>query len=852
MFAPAPSRDPQPRGTPLSRSRTPRTLVPALAVALVATLAAVAPAAAEPEAADVAVDPGEAAAVAAARVAPTPVPEPATLTNPVSAPFADSYADPAVLRGKDGWWYAYATSDPLVSDGEFGLMHMARTRDFAEWEYLGTVFDESTRPAWAAEGSFFWAPDVRFVDGEYRLYYTVTDSAAKPGDDPGIGMATAPTPAGPWTDIGRPVVESEELPTELLRDDVTPFEIDETGGAATAQDQAQVAQEEGVSTRADDGDPAPPSYAGLIDPSLFVDDDGRVYMYVGGFAGGPQVVELDETGTRTVGELQQVAVSDRYEGSYVLRRGDFYYLMLSAAGCCSAVASGYSVFVGRSESPLGPFVDAEGVPLADSRAGGTQVLASNGNRWVGVGHHAVMTDTTGQDWMVYHGIDREDGWLSEPGGINKRPMLVDRMDWIDGWPVVNAGAGPSEGPIPGPVLGSAMGITTDDPASNRAFRALTGRFASVADDDGDAGQVGELRPARRAPAVATARELLRGENRFETDVRLDPGAEVCVRVDGWRRGAEVCLDDGDRTLTSSARGRDDRLRSVAPVPDRIDLQQWHTLVVTLDAEGVRADLQESRLADPVAVATVPLPARGGTEGVLLLVGRGGSADVDNLSVAPLAPAPPPLVPDPEVGDVVAVETFDRDLEDVLADGWELSGEDPGVAASDGALSWPLTDGDLTSPDGGPALLREAPEGDWVLETDLRLDVGTDTVRNFQQGGLVVDAGPDQMVRLSSVALGESRVVEFLTRRDADGVVVQGGHLDGPPATDITLRILRTSNEAGEQLYRSAFSVDGGQTWRWGMTWTLPAGTDVRIGLQAGGGADPATTAFFDEVRLRTT
>jgi beta-xylosidase len=606
MFAPAPTRKPQTRGTPLSRSRTPRPLVLALAAALGATLAAAAPATAEPEV-DPAVDPADPAAVAASRVAPTPAPEPATLTNPVSSPFADSFADPAVLRGKDGWWYAYATSDPLVSGGEFGLMHMARTRDFAEWEYLGTVFDDATKPAWAAEGSFFWAPDVRFVNGEYRLYYTVTDSAAKPGNDPGIGMATAPTPAGPWTDIGRPVVESAELPLDLLRDDVTPFEIDETGGAANALDQALAAQEDGPGTRADDGEPAPPSYAGLIDPSLFVDDDGTVYMYVGGFAGGPQVVELDQTGTETVGELQQVAVSDRYEGSYVLRHGDLYYLMLSAAGCCSAVASGYSVFVGRSESPLGPFVDADGFPLADSRAGGTQVLASNGNRWVGVGHHAVMTDTTGQDWMVYHGIDRDDGWLDEPGGINKRPMLVDRMDWIDGWPVVNAGAGPSEDPIPGPVLGSAMGITSDDPASGRAFRALVGRFSSVADDDGDAGRVGELRPARRAPAVATARELLRGESRFETDVRLEPGAELCVRVDGWRRGAEVCVDDADRALTSSARGRDDRLRAVAPLPDRLDLEQWHTLVVTLDGEGVRAELHESRLGDPVAVASTAAP-----------------------------------------------------------------------------------------------------------------------------------------------------------------------------------------------------------------------------------------------------
>ncbi|WP_156224246.1 family 43 glycosylhydrolase [Pseudactinotalea suaedae] len=763
---------------------------------------------------DPAVDPDDDRAVEAASVTSTPVPDPATITNPVSSPFADSYADPAVLRGKDGWWYAYATSDPLVTGGEFGLMHMARTQDFAEWEYLGTVFDEDTRPAWAAEGSFFWAPDVRYIDGEYRLYYTVTDSAAKPGGDPGIGMATAPTPAGPWTDVGHPVLESRAIP--------------------------------------DSGEP--PAYQGLIDPSVFVDDDGSIYLYVGGFSGGPHVTLLDETGHHAVGDLQQVAVSDRYEGSYVLRKGDHYYLMLSAAGCCSAVASGYSVFVGRSESPYGPFLDAEGVPLADSAAGGTQVVAANGSRWVGVGHHAVITDTTGQDWMVYHGIDRENGWLNEPGGINRRPMLVDRLDWIDGWPVVNAGAGPSEGPVPGPTLGSAMGIVSDDPASGRALVRLTGSFTSSTDTTTDAGDVAVLQPGRHLPGVVTARELVRGENRFETDVRLRPGAELCVRVDGLARHTAVCVDDADRTLSVRTTHKRSTVTDVATIPDRIDLGQWHTLVVTLSNGAVRAELQESGLGDPVAVAetTVRTTSRtGGTgavQGLLSLLSRGGAAELDNLTIAPLAQAPE-RVPDPVVGDVTWSESFDGDLDDVLASGWTLLQEHPGLHTADGALQWPLTSGDLAGGEGGPALLREAPEGDWVIETDLVLDLGTDTVRNFQQAGLVVYADGEAFVRLSSVALGASRVVEFFTKRDGGGVVVQGGHLDGPPATEMTLRILRTHNDAGEQLYRSAFSIDGGETWRWGMTWTMPAGTEVQIGLHAGGGAEPATVAQFEEFRI---
>ncbi|MET1004647.1 MAG: glycoside hydrolase family 43, partial [Propionibacteriaceae bacterium] len=59
-----------------------------------------------------------------------------TVRNPVSASFADTFADPAVIQGKDGWWYAYSTADPLRAGDEPGIMHIARTRDWQDWDYL--------------------------------------------------------------------------------------------------------------------------------------------------------------------------------------------------------------------------------------------------------------------------------------------------------------------------------------------------------------------------------------------------------------------------------------------------------------------------------------------------------------------------------------------------------------------------------------------------------------------------------------------------------------------------------------------------------------------------------------------
>jgi len=49
----------------------------------------------------------------------------------------------------------------------------------------------------------------------------------------------------------------------------------------------------------------------------------------------------------------------------VLQHDGWYYLMASAANCCAGPTTGYSVFAGRSRSPLGPFADAHIGSLGD-------------------------------------------------------------------------------------------------------------------------------------------------------------------------------------------------------------------------------------------------------------------------------------------------------------------------------------------------------------------------------------------------------------------------------------------------------------------------------------------------------
>jgi beta-xylosidase len=542
--------------------------------------------------------------------APAPAAPHATLRNPVTAGVADTFADPAVIRGDDGYWYAYGTSDPLRSGERTPhLLPILRSPDLATWSYVGDAF--TARPGWAAPTAGLWAPDIRRAGDRWLLYYTVTDTTRNPGDDSAIGVATAPTPRGPWTDSGAPLVGPRPAP----------------GGG----------------------------FLWTFDPAGLTDATGQRWLYYGSYFGGIWTVPLSPDGLRVTGAPTQVTIDNRYEGAYVVRHGGWYYLFGSAANCCAGPTTGYSVFAGRSKSPTGPFVDRDGHSLLASRVGGTPVIQPNGNRWIGTGHNAVVTDERGRDWFVYHAIDRGAPYLDEPFGINRRPMLIDRLDWVGGWPTVRGG-----------------------------------KWAS------------------------------------------DPTAAD----ESWKWAAHV--------------------RRPA----------WS-------------------------------------------------------------------------------DEFTRGL----GAGWSWVRPDPDATVTGGALRWPTQAADLVGgANEASVLLRDAPDGDWVVETKLTIDLGVDTVRNYQQAGLVVYAGDDDFARLSHVAIWNTRQIEYGRELPYAGGLSYGGMVETPPADTTWLRLAHRTDRTGEHEYRAATSLDG-RHWTWGGVWTFPAGPAPRVGLVAHGGDTPPATAVFDYVRF---
>ena len=711
--------------------------------------------------------------------ADTPGAEPGTYTNAVSQSFADTYADPAVIDAQDGWTYAYATADPLRAGDPPGIGHIARTRDWIEWEYLGPIFTESNRPSWATSSAGLWAPDVRYIDGQYVMYFTVTDTTLNTDDwDPAIGVATADSPAGPWTPTEEPLI---------------------------------------APSQGDDG-----RFLNTIDPAGFTDTEGRNYLYWGNYFGGMHVIELDHTGLQTVGESNLVGAWDRYEAAYVTHRDGWYYLTGSSANCCAGPSTGYSVFVGRSRSPRGPFLDKEGLDMTASVTGGSVLLTQNGNRWIGAGHHAMMTDASGKDWIVYHAIDRDEPWLTEPYGINRRPMLIDPVDWIDGWPEVRAGRGPSEGPQTAPVTASLLDATSWAPADG--FRNM------AAGSDPAGGDVGVVKGNARSTT-----DLPAGDVRVSVDVLL---GEDAVTLD-LGHGLTATLDPTSETFRVKARG--DHGETALRATDG-----WRRVTVTVRGDEVVAEVSEGGQSN--ASSHVSLTAKNLKREARPLSIKGAGL-VDNVKVAKPAVEPTELAPQPEP----TAELWREDFTCGVSDRWQWVREDEAVEVRDGSMHWPLRAVDLAEANNSaPLLLTEAGEGDWIIETEFTLDLGEDDVRNHQQAGLIAYNDDDDFARLSAVAIWGTRTVEFGREHrvaEDDDRTIFGGAIVGPTAPTMRMRLAHHMNDAGEHLYRSAISRDGGDTWIWGATWVLDEGTSPLVGLHAGGGAQPEAAAEFHWVSM---
>ena len=283
------------------------------------------------------------------------------------------------------------THDSCVIEaaGRFFLFHtgpgivIKTSDDLYDWRDAGSVFSEN--PLWIAdlvpEATVLWAPDVSWFNDTYHLYYAASTFGSGLSC---IGHATksALDAPDPWVDLG-PVICSD------------------MGGVD------------------DDWD--------AIDPATFVAADGTRWMVFGSFGSGIKLIRLDDAGARLDDEFYSLAqrpTDVAVQAPFILPRDPYYYLFVSFDFCCRGVDSTYSIRVGRSTDPTGPYVDRDGVPMLE---GGGTLLLEGDERWRGVGANTILT-TRGRDYNVYHTYDAN--------AAGRATLRISEVAWdVDGWPV---------------------------------------------------------------------------------------------------------------------------------------------------------------------------------------------------------------------------------------------------------------------------------------------------------------------------------------------------------------------------------------------------------------------------------
>jgi len=330
--------------------------------------------------------------------------------NVVPAAMADTYVnpvldcdfpDPSVILAADGYYYAYATQ--TQRDGQWINIQVARSDDLVHWEHLGDALPE--KPTWAKQTQDVWAPFVLYDDDKYLMYYSATHDACHDSQRGHcLAVATSDSPAGPFVDMGMPLLLG------------VGFEY--------------------------------------IDPMVFVDPvSGKWLLYWGSGFQPIRIQELGPDGMSFAPGSEPVSVvwpnpdggfPRLVEAAWAIYRAGYYYLFYSGDNCCGPDAD-YGVMVARSESPFGPFETLEedrGVPHS--------LMLHRCDRWLAPGHNCIVTDKAGDDWIVYHAIDVDKPRQRQEDEINsRRILLIDRIEWHDGWPWVGT---PSDSPQPAPVV----------------------------------------------------------------------------------------------------------------------------------------------------------------------------------------------------------------------------------------------------------------------------------------------------------------------------------------------------------------------------------------------------------------
>lgn len=295
------------------------------------------------------------------------------------------YPDPSIVRVEDDFYIVCS------SFSYFPGVPIFHSRDMSHWEQIGHVLDRESQLPLTYEmisGGIF-APTIRYHEGTFYMITTNMSMGCK------NFIVTSKDPKGPWSEMH--IIE----------------------GA--------------------DG----------IDPSLFFDEDGKVYYTgttrfedEGGNRQGIWCSEININIMELVGERKIIwdgalKEAESPEGPHIYKRNGWYYLMIAEGG----TEHYHAVTISRSKDIMGPYRGYEGNPILTHRHLGKNYPICN------VGHGDMVELKDGSWYMVMLGSRLMDGYHKILG----RETFLAPVTWEDGWPIVSYGTGKVEMTYPSPI-----------------------------------------------------------------------------------------------------------------------------------------------------------------------------------------------------------------------------------------------------------------------------------------------------------------------------------------------------------------------------------------------------------------
>lgn len=270
-------------------------------------------------------------------------------------------ADPAALV-HDCVFYITAGRDQGTTGFELSDWYVLSSTDMVTWSDNGgpvmglDTFDWANANAWAGQmvekaGKFYW-------------YVPVNES----GGGMAIGVAVGDSPLGPFEDaLGKPLINDASEMAEFNY-----------------------------------GDPGETVYT--IDPTVFVDSDGRAYLLYGGFW-RLVVVPLGDDMISIAGPMKEETPPEFFEAPYLTQRNGVYYLAY-AAGSNPA-----TIDYVTATSPTGPWQNHGRILDALPALPGQDAPTS----------HPAIAEFAGEWYLVYH-LSNGPG-----GGTYRRQVAIEKL-----------------------------------------------------------------------------------------------------------------------------------------------------------------------------------------------------------------------------------------------------------------------------------------------------------------------------------------------------------------------------------------------------------------------------------------